>query len=209
MLADVTFRLHGLPAASVAVQTPESSIVDAERVIAGYGASQLEPSALELQLVLPAASGSVTALFEGDEATARLHANAAAAMVGDSQVVEWSDPGHPWRDDAFGVRIAFPPAVLGDVLRAYHLDFGPAAVTARAGVGVLELSAAPDARIVAGLRDALAPLGATVVVVAAPPDLKRELDVWGPTPGLSLMRSIKDQFDPGHRLAPGRFVGGI
>jgi glycolate oxidase FAD binding subunit len=27
--------------------------------------------------------------------------------------------------------------------------------------------------------------------------------------GLDLMRAVKDRFDPGHRLAPGRFVGGI
>jgi len=28
-------------------------------------------------------------------------------------------------------------------------------------------------------------------------------------PSLPLMRAVKDQFDPGHRMAPGRFVGGI
>jgi len=27
--------------------------------------------------------------------------------------------------------------------------------------------------------------------------------------GLPLMRAVKDQFDPGHRMAPGRFAGGI
>jgi glycolate oxidase FAD binding subunit len=33
--------------------------------------------------------------------------------------------------------------------------------------------------------------------------------MWGPVGGLALMRRVKDQFDPGHRFAPGRFVGGI
>ncbi len=39
--------------------------------------------------------------------------------------------------------------------------------------------------------------------------MKAGVDVWGPVPALDLMRRVKDQFDPDHRLAPGRFVGGI
>ena len=49
----------------------------------------------------------------------------------------------------------------------------------------------------------------SAVVVDGPPEVKRAVDVWGPVPGLDLMHRVKDQFDPGHRLAPGRFVGGI
>ena len=41
------------------------------------------------------------------------------------------------------------------------------------------------------------------------PRSRRRVDVWGPVPALDLMRRVKDQFDPDHRLAPGRFVGGI
>jgi glycolate oxidase FAD binding subunit len=33
--------------------------------------------------------------------------------------------------------------------------------------------------------------------------------MWGNVGGLDLMRSVKHQFDPYGRLAPGRFVGGI
>ena len=47
------------------------------------------------------------------------------------------------------------------------------------------------------------------VVVDAPPEVKQGVDVWGAAPALGLMRRVKDQFDPDHRLAPGRFVGGI
>jgi glycolate oxidase FAD binding subunit len=35
------------------------------------------------------------------------------------------------------------------------------------------------------------------------------VDMWGPVEGLTLMRRVKDRFDPGGRFAPGRFVGGI
>ena len=53
------------------------------------------------------------------------------------------------------------------------------------------------------------PARGSVVVLNAPPLVRTAVDVWGPVPGAALMRSVKDQFDPGHRMAPGRFAGGI
>ena len=53
------------------------------------------------------------------------------------------------------------------------------------------------------------PVLASAVVVHAPPPVREQVDMWGPVPGLPLMRAVKDQFDPGHRMAPGRFAGGI
>jgi len=50
----------------------------------------------------------------------------------------------------------------------------------------------------------------SVVLYAAPPDVREAVDVWGPPPAaLPLMKAIKQRLDPGRRLAPGRFVGGI
>jgi glycolate oxidase FAD binding subunit len=46
-------------------------------------------------------------------------------------------------------------------------------------------------------------------VLAAPPKIRPELDLWGPVEGIGLMRAVKQEFDPAGRLAPGRFVGGI
>ncbi|MFZ5850300.1 MAG: FAD-binding oxidoreductase, partial [Actinomycetota bacterium] len=65
------------------------------------------------------------------------------------------------------------------------------------------------AAAVAALRARLADVDGSVVVLAAPPEVRAALDVWGPVRGLDLMHRVKDQFDPDHRLAPGRFVGGI
>ena len=50
---------------------------------------------------------------------------------------------------------------------------------------------------------------ASVVVLSAPADVRPAVDMWGPVPALGLMRAVKDQFDPEHRMAPGRFAGGI
>ena len=47
-------------------------------------------------------------------------------------------------------------------------------------------------------------------ILEAPPALKQATDVWGYTGNaLAVMRQIKQQFDPTHRLSPHRFVGGI
>jgi hypothetical protein len=48
------------------------------------------------------------------------------------------------------------------------------------------------------------------VIFRAPPELKAGVAVWGPSPPtLSLMREIKQQFDPKGILNLGRFVGGL
>ena len=48
---------------------------------------------------------------------------------------------------------------------------------------------------------------ASVVIQHAPAAVRATVDLWGPVPSLGLMRAVKDQFDPGHLMAPGRFVG--
>ena len=134
------------------------------------------------------------------------------------------------------VRIGFWAAGLPQILRAVDaaalaVGLDPA-VGGSAAAGVIYAAVGPDAdpaavaAFVSGLRDALArgdgdarpasatvpdgpPVLASAVVVHAPPGARDLMDLWGPVPSLSLMRAVKDQFDPGHRMAPGRFAGGI
>jgi glycolate oxidase FAD binding subunit len=63
--------------------------------------------------------------------------------------------------------------------------------------------------MVRDLRDEAPGWGGDVVVLDAPSAVEASVDGWGPVRGLGLMRRVKDQFDPEHRLAPGRFAGGI
>ena len=134
------------------------------------------------------------------------------------------------------IRVGFWAAALPAVLAAIDgaavaggLD-PLVAGSAAAGVIYVALGAgahpAAVAGFVASLREALArgtadarpasvpvpdspPVLASAVVVHAPPAVRELADLWGPVPGLPLMRAVKDQFDPGHRMAPGRFAGGI
>ena len=124
------------------------------------------------------------------------------------------------------LRVSFWPGQLTAVLTAVRaageaMALDPA-ISGSAGAGVLEVSvpaaAAPDAVAdfvsvlrggLEGLSDGLPPNRASAVVLHAPAAVRDAVDVWGPVPSLALMRAVKDQFDPGHRMAPGRFAGGI
>ena len=64
------------------------------------------------------------------------------------------------------------------------------------------------ANVLARAREIAAQQNATCVVEHCPPELKRQIDVFGdPPPAFDLMRRVKRQFDPNGILSPGRFVG--
>jgi len=134
------------------------------------------------------------------------------------------------------IRIAFwaaaLPAVLAMIDGAAPADGLDPVVTGSAAAGVIYVALRADvdpaavATFVAALREAIArgdadarpasapvpdspPVLASAVVLYAPPPARELVDLWGPVPGLPLMQAVKDQFDPGHRMAPGRFAGGI
>jgi len=44
------------------------------------------------------------------------------------------------------------------------------------------------------------------VVVYAPDEVRNLTDTLGPVPSPAFMRVVKDEFDPDHRMAPGRFA---
>jgi glycolate oxidase FAD binding subunit len=79
---------------------------------------------------------------------------------------------------------------------------GPSAAPAAA-------AAAAELAGTGGQAPAVSPSWASAVVLHAPDEVRAAVDLWGPVPALGLMRAVKDQFDPEHRMAPGRFAGGI
>jgi len=92
-------------------------------------------------------------------------------------------------------------------------------VIAEAGTGILRFYFRADddasgatrlAEVVNPLRQFSVQAKGSLVVLRAPVAVKAQVDVWGsPGNGFALMRRLKEQFDPGHILNPGRFVGGL
>ena len=91
-------------------------------------------------------------------------------------------------------------------------------VMALLGSGILYLSipvtSDTDFEVLANtltqLRQSAMEVRGNLIVEAAPPELKQYIDVWGPVGDtLGLMKQVKDRFDAGGLLNPGRFVSGI
>jgi glycolate oxidase FAD binding subunit len=239
LITEATFRLHPKPETSTWIAVECASPQTAAEVVQAVADCPLVPAAIELDWPSAAARISVSVLLEGDTASVGGRAErmlgllASRGTVGlPSDHTKRSDgsSAHPTppSGDSTRVRVAFWTGQLETVLRVIREAGSEAgvnpAVSGSAGAGVLDLDLSGQALpgavagfvelVRAGLAGETAvaggpPSAATAVVVGAPADVRDAVDVWGPVPSLQLMRAVKDQFDPGHRMAPGRFAGGI
>jgi glycolate dehydrogenase FAD-binding subunit len=132
---------------------------------------------------------------------------AAAAKTGVSPVI----------DGSAGAGVLYVRVDAGSqdgsiALAGASIEAKSAAEPERAGAGTIAGAKAITEFVVA-LRGAIAGERGAIVVLAAPALVREELaghgGITGTVPGLALMRAVKDQFDPGHRMSPGRFPEGI
>jgi len=230
LIVEAVFRLHPLPPAAAYTTVEAAGPAEARRMVAAAAGSDHPVRVGVLLEGDPAGVGERAAHLRG--------LLGAGAQTSPDQPGWWGRTGPPDGQDGAGtlIRVGFWAAALPAVLAAVD---GAAAAggldplvagSAAAGVIYVALGAgahpAAVAAFVATLREALArgeadarpasapvpdspPVLASAVVVHAPPAVRELADLWGAVPGLPLMRAVKDQFDPGHRMAPGRFAGGI
>jgi glycolate oxidase FAD binding subunit len=234
VITEATFRLHPLPAAVawVTVEFGPAERAGAVAAVAAAANSPLVPSAVELDW--PGGSQRplrVGVLLEGTgpgvAERAKQMSELLAAPGGSVSVAETA-PSR-WGvlpEYAIVVRVSFWVSALGSVLDALAAAGAAAgirpAVSGPAGAGALYACLDPgtsdtDAvRFVTALRERVAaalgsggprgPRGG-VAVLAAPPAVLAA-GAGGAVPGLPLMRAVRDQFDPDHRMFPGRMEDG-
>jgi glycolate oxidase FAD binding subunit len=234
VITEATFRLHPLPAA-VAWVTAEFGPAERAGAVAAVAAaanSPLVPSAVELDWPggsqRPLRAG---VLLEGTgpgvaerakQMSELLAAPGGSVSVAETAPLRWG--GLP--DSAIVVRVSFWVSALGPVLDALAAAGAAAgirpAVSGPAGAGALYACLDPgtsdtDAvRFVTALRERVAaspgsggPRGPRAgVAVLAAPSAVLAAGAGGAVPGLALMRAVRDQFDPDHRMFPGRMEGG-
>jgi glycolate oxidase FAD binding subunit len=222
LITEATFRLHPLPAARAYVTAEYVSAAIACDAVAAAANSALVASAVELSRPEPGGRIRVGVLLEGSSEGVAARAMRMADLLGPAETSPEPPPwwqGAPEPEGGTLIRVSCWVSALPAVLAAADAaarDAGvPAAVAGPAGAGVLYLRIGPDvaagtaAAVVQGLRAALCGPRGGVAVLAAPPAVREALAACGAmagaVPGLALMRAVKDQFDPGHRMAPGRF----
>ncbi|MEW9531540.1 FAD-binding oxidoreductase [Microbispora sp. NPDC049125] len=238
VVVDATFRLHPLPAARAWVVAGFGGAADrVEAVTAAVDAaarSRAEPSAIELDWPDVAGPITVAVLLEGAEARDR--AGAVRGLMGPTARILteppawWGRPpgthdgprdGHPGGEILMEMRTPparLPRALAGVAEAARDAGVRPA-VRGSAASAVLyvalpgetgaEEAAAFAGALRADLEDAGSGDAGRLIVLAAPEEAGRRVDRWGHVGALTLMRRVKERFDPGRRMSPGRFVGGI
>ena len=234
IITEVTLRMAPIPE-TAATLIASGTLPKVQQFANELSRSKLLPSAV---LLLNAQASKATDLAHGDwqvavwcegfEETVARHLRdslamaqrigLATAILKENEHRRWWDEmrDFPLQADRLVYRVTLPRASTAEVIQTVYdwstADFRPEIVTDVA-MGIVWLSLEVDdvaTQWFAKLIDEAQAHRGHAIVLSAPTNLKRGIDVWGPAPPtLSLMREIKRQFDPEGLLNPGRFVGGI
>lgn len=207
VITECAFRLHPVPPSTAWIAATADSPEDVGLALKRILGARLAPTAVEVDA--PAAGGfTVSVLLSGVAVEPRVAA--VRDLIGGSVVedVRWA---YPW-DGGAGLKLTTAlsrvPLVLQAIRDVRERRGVPLAVRGSIGTGVLYAGAPAEGDLPGAVAD-LRAVCESAVVLTAPASVRSGLDMWGPVPGLDLMRRVKAQFDPAGRFAAGRFVGGI
>ncbi len=227
IIATCNFRLHPKPETARTVAVELGDTLSAGQAAQAIVHAQLVPSAVELhwsedQKLLSVLIEGIPSGVEAQAETASylLKGFGEVRTLSDEEVEDLGPLDPPGvGDEEVAIQISAPPAeltgVLDSALGATERRGVTPRITGHAGVGTtyVALSGGDEearVQVVEELREIWVRRGGSVVVRKAPHSTKSRLEAWGPVGDyVGLLRRVKDKFDPGGNLNPGRFVGGI
>ena len=227
VISQVTFRVYPLPESSgTVVLTGEVNALSQTAQI--LLSSALTPSAIDLlspQLVAKLGLGKGTGLIVRFQSIApsvkqqsarllevgeKLGLQGTSCCENDDRQLWQILPQTMWDSgtkSAIICKIGIRPSEA--VTAINELPVQDALIHAGSGLGVLRFETA-TADTLLQVRRGCEAKGGFLTVLAAPADIKQQLDVWGYNgSAIDLMRRIKQQFDPENLLSPHRFISGI
>jgi glycolate oxidase FAD binding subunit len=189
VIVAASFKVFPRPLRDVTVESHDGW-VSAEQVLS----LPMAPAALELF-----SDGRVMARYFGSPGAVDVTVKATGWSQIDRSV--WTE--HSRSALTQWARIATPRTELRRVVESLP---GGARWWCSPGVGIAHWSFG-DAEELVKVRELAEAAGGSLVLMAAPDDVKNKAGAWGtPPPTLDVMRRLKDAFDPHHVLNPGRFV---
>lgn len=231
VIAEATLKVAPLPRSVSTISITCRSASHAAEVILGAHDAGLALHAAEL--LSPPASHAVlgdstwAALLRvaGDNAAVtRSLREIEAACAATGAIVGRRDAGEDldawsatFRPGDLSLRVSVMPSHVAEAMQVLDRRFtgagGQLSATVTAGVIRANLRPSRDARagaLVEAAREVASRYDGSVAVDAAPPLLKREIDVFGPMRSdFAIMKRLKEEFDPKRILSPGRFMGRI
>jgi glycolate oxidase FAD binding subunit len=192
LITEATFRLHPLPQAVAYLQFDAADAAAAASTVVAAANSPLQPAAVELD-----GDSTVGVLLEGTTAGVAERAKHMTDLLGTADIS--GTPPRWWgglpEPPGTVIRVSFWLSRLGDVLAAIGRTGIDCTVHGSAGAGLLYVcldAGGVDDTDAGGLAAALRPVvadrgGVTVLTEPA-------------TPTDPLMRAVRDQFDPDHRM---------
>lgn len=237
IITEVTLKLAPLPARQAIIAAQFQNVQDAVNTGLRIVSSQTLPAFVNLctNLSIDQFSEKKPILivgFGGDPDTVTWQLNSAQSLVEQNgalgvQITEGESQksiSHTIQDFPTTDKTTDTVIVKVNLKRTDIAEFAETALEvademmALLGNGVLYLKIAIDsgtdfqefANTLTQLRQNAIDVGGNLIIEAAPPELKRQIDVWGSIGStLNLMKQVKAKFDGGSVLNPGRFVSDI
>jgi glycolate oxidase FAD binding subunit len=238
VIAEASFKLRALPPCEKTVVFYSRDAEALCSLVARVTDSDVQPAAMELispydeaSLPLDAEHYALVLRFLNEveavdwqiEEAARLGPGFRHTLLGEADAGEFWRAYHEGETAPraeFVLRLSALPADLNALIADINRALPPTRLRAHAANGVVRLHG--DARWLDGLETGerlrrLAEMrrlaqasGGQMLILRAPGEIKNQIDVWGDVgPAQSLMRALKEKFDPHRLLNPGRFVTGI
>jgi glycolate dehydrogenase FAD-binding subunit len=222
IITQAIFRLHPIPRESRTLSFSAQNAAAMNAFVLAILDSKLVPTGLQVRAG-DSPGPEIDIRFEGTAAGCDAQAEQVARLASGLTAIPppaevWNARATLWNGTEPSVVCKFTllPAILAGFLDRVREVTGHLSwklVGQASGVGLLRMEGSDNSvllRALLDLRQSLEKNSGSLAVLRCPREIKSQMDVWGsPGDALSLMRSIKSQFDPTGTLNPGRFIGGI